>query len=169
MFLFMAFGAAHIANLPDALSKTSTGEPFISTASLMFIATSFGLSLLVNVWVFFRVSGALFNPAISLALALTGVIGPLRAALLTLVQIVAGITAAALIKGLMPEPLNVNTRLSSNISIAQGQTYNCSLMDRSLHRSVFDRPIGSVRVHASRRETQSYIPRPRWHRINIIR
>src|SRR5271156_6352546 len=98
MFLFMAFGAAHIANLPDASSKTANGESFVNTANLAFIATSFGLALLVNVWVFVRVSGALFNPAISLALALTGIIRPLRAALFTVAQILGGITAAALIE-----------------------------------------------------------------------
>jgi aquaporin related protein len=31
----------------------------------MYIALVFGFSLAVNAWVFFRVSGGLFNPAVS--------------------------------------------------------------------------------------------------------
>jgi aquaporin related protein len=31
---------------------------------LLYIALSFGFSLCVNVWVFFRISGGLFNPAV---------------------------------------------------------------------------------------------------------
>jgi len=120
MFLFMGFGAAHIANLPDASSDTSNGQPFVNTANLTFIATAFGLSLLVNVWIFYRVSGAVFNPAITLALALTGGIKPMRAVVFSVAQIVGGITAAGLIHALMSGPLNVNTRLGSNVSIAQG-------------------------------------------------
>jgi len=120
MFLFMAFGGTHIANLPGATITTSSGTAFIDTSNLMFIALAFGLSLIINVWIFFRVSGALFNPAISLALALATVISPLRAVLLTIAQLLGGIVAAALIDGLMPGPLNVGTSLSGDINIAQG-------------------------------------------------
>jgi len=120
MFLFMAFGGTHIANLPGAQVATQTGTAFIDTSNLMFIALAFGLSLIINVWIFFRISGALFNPAISLALALATVISPLRAVLLSIAQLLGGIVAAALIDGLMPGPLNVGTSLSGDINIAQG-------------------------------------------------
>lgn len=36
-----------------------------NTSVLMYISLIFGFSLMVNVWVFFRVSGGLFNPAVS--------------------------------------------------------------------------------------------------------
>jgi len=78
------------------------------------------MSLIINVWVFFRVSGALFNPAISLALAIAQVITPLRAILLFIAQLVGGITAAALIDALMPGPINFATNLSGGINTAQG-------------------------------------------------
>ena len=115
MFLFMAFGAANTANLPEA-----TIPEFINTANLMFIAAAFGLSLLVNVWIFFRVTGGLFNPAVSFALALARVISPTRAVLLIIFQILGRITAAALIQCLTPGPLKVSTRLGGGISISQG-------------------------------------------------
>lgn len=86
----------------------------------MFISLSFGFSLIVNAWVFFRVSGALFNPAISLALAVAQVITPLRAILLFIAQLLGGITAAALIDGLMPGPIDFTTTLSGGINTAQG-------------------------------------------------
>jgi len=117
MFLFMGFAAAHIANLPTA---TDQFAPAVSTSNLMFIAVAFGLSLVINAWIFFRVSGALFNPAVSLALTLTGMVPPLRAAGLTFAQVMGGITAAGLIKVLAPGDLKVATRLGPDVSVAQG-------------------------------------------------
>jgi aquaporin rerated protein, other eukaryote len=121
MFLFMGFGGAHTANLPAA-APTGSGQGFIDTSNLLFISLTFGMSLIINVWIFFRISGALFNPAIALALAVTGVMPPLRAALLVIAQILGGITAAGLIHGLMPGPLNVSTTLADGVSIPQGRS-----------------------------------------------
>lgn len=36
-----------------------------NTSNLLFISLAFGFSLAVNAWVFFRISGGLFNPAVS--------------------------------------------------------------------------------------------------------
>lgn len=121
MFLLLSFGGTHIANLPDATVTAQSGAKFIDTPNLMFISISFGLSLIINIWIFFRVSGALFNPAISLALVLANVITPLRGLLMFVAQLLGGIAASALIDGLMPGPLNVGTNLSGGISIAQGR------------------------------------------------
>jgi aquaporin related protein len=121
MFLFMAFGATNIANLPEAAFPGS-----INTANLLFIAAAFGLSLLVNVWIFFRITGGLFNPAVSFALALAQVISPMRAVLLIVFQILGGITAAALVQCLTPGPLKVSTRLGGGISTSQGILNPCN-------------------------------------------
>lgn len=67
-------------------------EPFS-----LYIALSFGFSLAVNAWIFFRVSGGLFNPAVSLGMVLVGALTPLRGALLTFSQIIGGITVRDLI------------------------------------------------------------------------
>jgi aquaporin rerated protein, other eukaryote len=120
MFLFLSFGGTHIANLPDALVTSPSGVKFVSTSNLLFISLAFGISLIINVWIFFRVSGALFNPAISFALAIAQVVTPLRAILLFIAQLLGGIAAAALIDGLMPGPINFTTNLSGGINIAQG-------------------------------------------------
>lgn len=59
LFLFFAFSATQVANnLP-----TSDDTPGIGT--LLYISLAFGFSLGVNVWIFFRISGGLFNPAVS--------------------------------------------------------------------------------------------------------
>ena len=124
MFLFFAFAGTQIANInnstpPPAASQASTTST-VNTSNLTFIALSFGFSLMVNVWIFFRISGGLFNPAISLALALVKVITPVRAALLVVAQLAGGIAAAALTNVLLPGSLYVRTTLGGNISTVQG-------------------------------------------------
>lgn len=72
MFLFFAFGGTQVANTAAIASNPATsGQQDNSitqapdTSVLLFISLIFGFSLMVNVWVFFRVSGGLFNPAVS--------------------------------------------------------------------------------------------------------
>ena len=122
MFLLLSFGGTHIANLPDGSVTSPSGVKFVSTSNLLFISLAFGISLIINAWIFFRVSGALFNPAISLALAIARVITPLRAILFFIAQLLGGIAAAALIDGRMPGPINFVTNLSGGINIAQGNS-----------------------------------------------
>ncbi len=55
MFLYFAFAATQIAN---------TIAPVPNLNQLMFISLAFGFSLLVTAWVFYRISGGLFNPAV---------------------------------------------------------------------------------------------------------
>jgi len=112
--------AVQIATYPNAQVDLGGGETFINTASLLYIATTFGLSLVVNAWVFFRISGSIFNPAITFALAISGVLSVPRAILVGVAQIAGGITAAALAHGLTPGPLRVGNRLGGGTSISQG-------------------------------------------------
>lgn len=44
--------------------KTSTKPPGFTPQLLLFIAFSAGFSLVVHSWIFFRISGGLFNPAV---------------------------------------------------------------------------------------------------------
>lgn len=133
LFIFFAFGGTQVANIPttsvtgatSTTSSASTGpsEDIIAspnTSSLLFIALSFGFSLTVNAWVFFRISGGLFNPAISLGLALVGVITPVRAILLSVTQCLGAITGAAIIQALLPGPLYTTTRLGGGMSPVRG-------------------------------------------------
>jgi aquaporin related protein len=80
------------------------------------------MGLLVTAWVFYRVSGAVFNPAITFALWLIGGLTLFRATLLTIAQILGGIAASALVSGLTPyggtEMLLIT--LGGGTNVAQG-------------------------------------------------
>lgn len=122
MFLLIALGGTQVANIPTTTvsGATSGATQAPNTSSLLYIALSFGFSLAVNAWIFFRVSGGLFNPAISFAMTIAGVLPPIRGALLIVSQILGGITGTAIIQALLPGTLYVQTKLSGGTSIAQG-------------------------------------------------
>lgn len=61
MFLFFGFGGTQIAN-----TLTPASAPDLQ--QLLFISLSFGFSLAVTTWVFYRISGGLFNPAVNIHL-----------------------------------------------------------------------------------------------------
>lgn len=65
MFLFFAFAATQIAN-----TLTPPTEP--NLMQLLFISLAFGFSLAVTAWVFYRISGGLFNPAVCCAVIIKG-------------------------------------------------------------------------------------------------
>jgi len=68
----------------------------------MFVATSMGLSLLTSAWLFYRITGGLFNPNISLALWMIGGISTIRFILYCIAQLAGGVAAAAIVRGLAP-------------------------------------------------------------------
>ena len=60
MFLFFAFAGTQVANIGSDGSKTTTNAANgFSPIVLLYIALSFGFSLMCNVWVFFRISGGM--------------------------------------------------------------------------------------------------------------
>ncbi|WVQ77164.1 hypothetical protein IAR50_006847 [Cryptococcus sp. DSM 104548] len=119
LFILFCLGGDSVAQL-SALSITSANEGAINTSSLFYISLSFGLSLAVNVWVFFRVSGGLFNPAVSLGMVLGGALPPLRGLLLTFSQILGGLAGSAIADALVPGKLNAGCALGGGTSIVQG-------------------------------------------------
>ena len=70
-----------------------------------YVALCFGFALLVSAWLFFRVTGGLFNPNVSAALFLAGIISPVRFALYCVAQLAGGVAAAALVYALTPGPV----------------------------------------------------------------
>jgi aquaporin related protein len=66
LFLWFAFAGTQVA----AMSSAGTGGPNgeindMDPQRLLYISLSFGMSLLVVAWAFYRISGGLFNPAVS--------------------------------------------------------------------------------------------------------
>ncbi|RAL58316.1 hypothetical protein DID88_006428 [Monilinia fructigena] len=70
-FLFFGYAGIEVATLQ--------GRASTDIQVLFYIAATFGASLMVNVWIFFRISGGLFNPAVTLALTLLQAVAPVRA------------------------------------------------------------------------------------------
>ncbi|ATZ52240.1 Bcaqp8 [Botrytis cinerea B05.10] len=100
LFLFFAFAAAQTANQPNGTKPLTPNAT--DTSKLLYIALAFGASLAANVWVFFRVSGGQFNPAVTLALVLIRAVSPTKALILIPAQLVGGSLAAAAVKGIIP-------------------------------------------------------------------
>lgn len=97
VFLLLAFGGTQGSH--EVLVQGSDLE------RTLYIATAFGLSLLVSAWFFFRATGGLFNPDVSLALLLLGCIGPTRFVLYCIAQLTGAIAAAGIVLALTPGPL----------------------------------------------------------------
>ncbi|KAF2018246.1 aquaporin-like protein [Aaosphaeria arxii CBS 175.79] len=159
MFLFFAFGGTQVANTSATAADPATSgqqggsitqQP--NTSVLLYIALSFGFSLMINVWVFFRVSGGLFNPAVTLGLYLIGSITPIRASLCFLSQMLAGMCAAAVVSAILPGPLSVSTTLGSGTTAARGVflemfltallVFTIFMLAAEKHKATYLAPIG---------------------------
>ncbi|KAI5238424.1 hypothetical protein E4T42_08976 [Aureobasidium subglaciale] len=155
MFLFIAEGAAKTANLARTASQTNTSAP-LDSQTIMMISTSFGLALLVTAWMFYRITGGLFNPAITVALWLTGVLTTVRAIALFGAQLLGGIIGAALVLALTPAGSGgvdvVNTTVSAQISYQQAffleflgtsfLVFSVLMLAVEKHRATYLAPVG---------------------------
>jgi aquaporin related protein len=101
IFLLLGLGGIQASSSALEVSPYNTS----TLLRVLYIATSMGLSLIVSAWFFYRVTGGLFNPDVSLGLLLTGVIGPLRFILYCIAQLTGAIAASGLILALTPGPL----------------------------------------------------------------
>lgn len=138
-------------NIPSSAGRT-VAEAGSNPQQLQYIALCFGFSLAVNAWVFFRISGGLFNPAVTLGMCLIGALPWFRGVLLFLVQILGGMTAAALIAAMLPGELSVQTTLGGGTSVAQGLflemfltaelVFTIFMLAAEKHKSTFIAPIG---------------------------
>ncbi|KZT50224.1 aquaporin-like protein [Calocera cornea HHB12733] len=123
-FLLLGLGPIQAAGLSKQQFPTSAGvdagpTPPLPIDQMMYASAGLGIGLIVAAWLFFRVTGALFNPNISTALLAVGVIGPLRWLFYCTAQMAGAIVASAILKGLMPGPLNVNTVPGQGVNRAQ--------------------------------------------------
>lgn len=101
-FLLLGFGG-----IQAATSEVDVSDNSSNLEQVLYISTCMGLSLLVSAWLFFRVTGGLFNPNVSLALVLVGVIRPVRFVLYSIAQMLGAVAASALIMALTPGDLSV--------------------------------------------------------------
>jgi aquaporin related protein len=175
LFLFFAFSATQVANSAVGNTSDSNTEGSITqapnTSALAYIALAFGFSLAVNAWVFFRITGGLFNPAVSaapirslppfqiltslqvtLALCLIGACKWLRGFLVFIGQILGAISAAGIVACLFPSAMNVSTTLGGGTSIVRGLfiemfltamlVFTILMLAAEKHKGTFLAPIG---------------------------
>ncbi|KAF1988559.1 aquaporin-like protein [Aulographum hederae CBS 113979] len=155
MFLFFAFAGTQVANIgaaPSDENTTTNGTTGFSPTVLLYIALVFGFSLMVNVWIFFRISGGLFNPCVTLGMWMTRSISAARALLLVVSQLAGSIFASFLVKTLFPTSFNVRTTLSSGTSLAQGVfieavlsaelVFTIFMLAKEKHKATFIAPVG---------------------------
>ncbi|KAF8318669.1 aquaporin-like protein [Clavulina sp. PMI_390] len=152
MFLWLSFTGAQSASY----NRGGTGGPnqgvtTTDNQTILFIALSFGMSLIVVAWVFFRISGAAFNPAVSLALWLVGSLTGTRAILITIAQLLGGIAAAAVTKGVTLSNFSVTNTTVGGLGNGQGLAiemfttamlvFTVLMMAAEKHRGTFLAPV----------------------------
>ncbi|KXS95082.1 hypothetical protein AC578_9581 [Pseudocercospora eumusae] len=153
LFLFFAFAGTQVANAAATGSAvTSSIAQVPNTSVLLYISLAFGFSLAVNAWVFFRISGGLFNPAVTLGLALIGAVTWLRAGLIFIAQMLGAMASAGLVSALFPGPLAVSTTLGGGTSITRGLfiemfltaelVFTIFMLAAEKHKGSFLAPIG---------------------------
>ncbi|KAL9113961.1 MAG: hypothetical protein Q9227_002095 [Pyrenula ochraceoflavens] len=116
LFLFFSFAGTQVAGMTTQPASLETPQ------RLIYIALSFGLSLLVNAWAFYRISGGLFNPAVTLGLCIAKAVPWARGLYLLPSQLIGAIVASALASCMFPGngPNYTITRLAAGTSIARG-------------------------------------------------
>lgn len=119
VFLFCSELIANIANHDWALTeypdKHQSHPP-----QLVMIACGFGFSLMFSVWCFADVSGAAFNPAVSLTLALSRAISPTRMLFHWVAQMIAGMAASGAVSAITPGPILFENGLGLGCSKSRG-------------------------------------------------
>ena len=150
LFLFFAFAGTQVAN--NQIQAPVDVNQGSNPAQLLYISLAFGFSLAANAWVFFRVSGGLFNPAVTFGLCLVGALDYVRGALIAVTQILGGITAAAVVSALFPGPLSVRTTLSARTSVSRGLfiemfltaqlVFTIFMLAAEKHKATFIAPVG---------------------------
>ncbi|KAJ7895108.1 aquaporin-like protein [Mycena leptocephala] len=96
--------------------QAATAETLTATA---YVSTCMGFSLVVCAWIFFRITGSLFNPCVTVSLVLLGILPPFRGLLYFIAQFLGSILASALLLRLTGT-LSVNTFLQPGTTPAQG-------------------------------------------------
>lgn len=119
-FLFLLFAfLGHSMAVSQASDSGQNGAN--SSQTVVFISLSYGMSLLVTAWTLYRVSGGLFNPAVTIGMIVTGTLPAVRGLILIPVQFIAGMCAAGIAAAIIPGDISVvQTTLAPGMSVAQG-------------------------------------------------
>ncbi|KAK6432112.1 Aquaporin-1 [Oleoguttula sp. CCFEE 5521] len=152
LFLWFALSGAQVANSIPSSAGLTVAQTGSNPQQLQYIALCFGFSLAVNAWVFFRISGGLFNPAVTFGMCLIGALPWVRGGLLFISQMLGGLVAAALVACMFPGELNVRTSLGGGTTVAQGLfiemfltaqlVFTIFMLAAEKHKGTFIAPVG---------------------------
>ncbi|KAF8207009.1 aquaporin-like protein [Mycena galopus ATCC 62051] len=115
----MFFLLLGLGGIQSATAETLTSDGVTNVERILYISTCMGFSLVVCAWIFFRITGSLFNPCVTVSLVLLGILPPFRGLLYFIAQFLGSVLAAAILLGLTGT-LSVNTSLQPGTSPTQG-------------------------------------------------
>ncbi|KAK8132860.1 hypothetical protein PG999_001033 [Apiospora kogelbergensis] len=150
-YMLTALGCTAVVNAPTKAGQDGD-DLAANPAKLQFIALAWGMSIAVNAWVFFRISGGLFNPAVTFAMFLIRATGPIRALLIIAGQMLGSIAASAVIRGLLPNGTAAATELAAGTTVTQGLfiemfltaqvVFAIFMLAAEKHRATYVAPVG---------------------------
>nr|OQO25458.1 hypothetical protein B0A51_07843 [Rachicladosporium sp. CCFEE 5018] len=154
-YLFFALSCSQIAHTP-ALPGVPAADLAIAvlnpTAPMIYTALGFGFSLLVWGWGFFKVTGALFSPAVAVGMVVLGTLEKGRAVGVVFAQFAGALAAAGLVSGLFPGRLRGETTLGGGTSAVRGFfiemllttafVFSVFVLAADKHKGTFLAPIG---------------------------
>ncbi|QPG74157.1 hypothetical protein FOA43_001481 [Brettanomyces nanus] len=120
IFLWSAYMIAQNAN-----SDTTYGSKGSNPAKLIMIAFGFGFGVMVGIVLTARVSGGHLNPAVTISMLLAGAVTPLRALIMIISQLVAGLAAGGAASAMTPGPVLFANALLPGVSRARGCFIEC--------------------------------------------
>ena len=145
-YMLTALGCTAVVNAPSKDEQKGGDNLAANPAKLQFIALAWGMSIAVNAWVFFRISGGLFNPAVTLAMFLIRATGLIRALLIVTGQILGSIAASAVIRSLLPNGTAAGTSVTQGLFIEMFLTaqvvFAIFMLAAEKHRATYVAPVG---------------------------
>ncbi|KAJ7650862.1 aquaporin-like protein [Roridomyces roridus] len=114
-FFLLGLGGIQAA----AAEKSTSTTNVTNVEDILYISTCMGFSLVVSAWIFFRITGSLFNPCVTVSLMLLGILPPVRGVLYCIAQFAGSIASSAILLELTGQ-LSVTTSLRPGTTVTQG-------------------------------------------------
>ncbi|BFZ54182.1 hypothetical protein PYCC9005_001214 [Savitreella phatthalungensis] len=116
MFGTFGFLTPSLLLAQGTVSAAKRGGGSTGPGDVLIISLGFGLALAVQVFIWFRISGGQFNPAVSFALALVRAIPPLRLVVNIAAQLIGAIIASVVVKAIVPGKLLVTSSMPTMLA-----------------------------------------------------
>ena len=126
----------------------------------LFVSLAWGMATLTNAWLFYRISGGLFSPAVTFAMVMIRAIHPVQGLVLVIAQMVACIAAAGVLIRLVPIETVVGVELAETTTATQGLfiemfataqvVFAVFMLATEKHKATYIAPVGiGIAVFAS--------------------